>query len=116
MNNPATRPYSITTIRSDHPNPPLPPAQVGINPKEVQAHHGDVATPGKLHWEPPRHLHQTEGEVWKIPCILLGMLWMEGMLGLMGILRGWQRLLVVRRGVSLGMGWPERVTSYERSE
>jgi hypothetical protein len=86
--------------------------QEAINLQEVQEHLGDVVIPGKLHLvllnPPPR----IGGGVWKIPCTLLGMLWMEGMLGLMGILRGWLRSFRVLRGRSLAMVWP----SQERSD
>jgi hypothetical protein len=112
MNNPVTRPYSITRTHSDHPNPPLHQV-VDPNHPEVQELPGDVDILDKLLLELPRLPHLIEGGVWKIRCILLGMLWMVGMLELMGILRGWPRLFRVRRGRSRQMGSPR---SRERSD
>ena len=103
MNNPAAPPCSITKTHSDPPSPPHPPAQGEINPQEVQEHLGDVVIPGKLHLVLPNHPLRIGGGVWKIPCTLLGMLWMVGMLELMGISRGWLRLFRVLLGRSLVM-------------
>ena len=103
MNNRVALPYSIMKTPSDPPSPPHPPAQEATNPQEDPVHPGDVVIPGKLRLvllnPPPR----IGGGVWKIPCTLLGMLWMEGMLELMGILRGWLRLFRVLLGRSLVM-------------
>jgi hypothetical protein len=102
-NNLVALPFSIMRTHSDLPSPPHPPEQEAINPQEAQEHLGDVVIPGKLHLVLPNHLLRTGGGVWKIPCISLGMLWMEGMLELMGILRGWLRSFRVLRGRSLVM-------------
>ena len=110
-NNPVALPCSITRTHSDPPSPPHPLAQEETNLQEDQEHLGDVVILGKLHLVPPNLPLLIGGGVWKIPCTLLGMLWMVGMLELTGILRGWLRSFRVRRGQSLALVWP----SQERS-